>query len=193
MSAQDNINPYAAPASELVMPASSQHSWIEKKSLVVPKDWQSPPICLLTGTTTDLTPIRKKTLAWSHPGALLLIILGIIGIVAIALLQKRGTIHYYLSREKAAKIRRNLTVNWLVFGAGVLLIFMPSYMGRPALDVLLAGLALILTSAVLASTLCRPIRPGKITQTHIWLTNIPLQVREQIAAMEADSLNRPWR
>lgn len=187
------LNPYAAPSADLGVSASSQHSWIEKKSLVVPKDWQSPPICLLTGATTDLTPVRKKALTWVHPGLMVLILLGIIGIIAVLLLQKKGTIHYYLSQEKAAEIRRKLAVNWSIFASGAFLISLLFIMERPIAGLTLFGFLLLLISGILAATVCRSVRPGKITRTHIWLTNIPLSVREQIVAMEQESLNRPWR
>lgn len=191
MSQPPHVNPYAAPGADIAIPSSAQRTWIEQKALVVPKDWQSPAICLRSGATTDLTPVRKKRLSWSNPAMIVLIFLGIIGILALVLLQKRGTIYYYLSKGVVEKMRKNLLINCGFFGLGVCLLAFELTSTKAAGWLVLADLLVVIISAILGLTWCRPIKTSKIDKTHIWLTGIPPEIRKAIVRMEQENLSVP--
>ncbi|RYY51867.1 MAG: hypothetical protein EOO09_22755 [Chitinophagaceae bacterium] len=59
-------NPYAPPTAEVNVPTPPAAAFIQKKFLVVPVGWQSPPVCILTGKTVDLLP-HRKTVFWTNP------------------------------------------------------------------------------------------------------------------------------
>ncbi|MDB6136555.1 MAG: hypothetical protein JWM59_4798 [Verrucomicrobiales bacterium] len=188
-------NPYAVPESEIVVPEQTEGARIEGKCLVVPKDWQSPPICLLTGDTTDLSALRRKKLTWIHPAwFILFFIIRLVALLVFILLRKKGEIHYCISQPLAAKLKRRRTINWCIFGTGLLTAVLP--MAGTGFDIILqfvlTGFILIVLSGVLATTWCRPFYARKIDKTHIWIAKIPARVREAIVGMERTAVARPW-
>ncbi|RYD35791.1 MAG: hypothetical protein EOP86_07615 [Verrucomicrobiaceae bacterium] len=189
-------NPYAVPESEIVVPAQTEGARIEKKCLVVPKDWMSSPVCLLTGSVTNLiTPPRSRKLTWVNPvWILLFFLIGLFALLPMLLLQKKGRFSYYLSGPAAFGLKKKLAINWGIFGTGLVIVVLalsPATTGLTP-ELLLTGTALILLSAILATTWCRPFYARKIDQTHIWIAKIPAHVREAIVEMEKTAALRPW-
>lgn len=188
-------NPYAVPESEITLPPRPADIWIEKNFLVVPRDWEGPEVCLLTGATADLLPRRGKWLTWASPvWYLLIFILGFLALLVIALLQRKGRIYYYISRSAAAEIRKRRVINLCLFAIGLLMVILsfPAFAGDFKSWLVLPGLILLLTSGVLAATWCRPFYARRISRTHIWIAKIPARVRTALVEMERTAASRPW-
>ncbi len=166
------INPYAVPATWLVSQALADLARIEGNHLVVPKDWQSPPVCLLTGETNPLTPVRRAKLSWSNP--MFIFLIG----------AERGTFHYYLSAAQASHARKRLLGNWGIFGASLL-----SFTGAfsdGSVGLAWLGVTLLLLCLIFATTVCRLIKVAKMDKTTIWLRGIPRLVLELIVRMDQE-------
>lgn len=193
MNEPDTINPYAAPAAEIISPPALRLARIEKKMLVVPKDWQAPPVCFLTGTTEDLLPPRRKRLAWLHPAWLLLfLLLRLISLLVLVFLQKRGKIYYQLNRAAAARQRKKLLINWGIFLTGVGLSVI-GYKGPGGTAILISvGGMLILLSGVLAYTMCRTFYARRIAGNFIWLGGVRREVMEEIVRLEEQRFPQIW-
>jgi hypothetical protein len=176
-------NPYSVPLGVIVQPPQMNRARIEGKSLVVPREWHSPRICLFTGVTSPLTAARKAKLNWSSPALLVLLMLGVVVYVIVAaIVQKKGTLHYFLSEAKAAQSRRRYWMNW-----GLLLVSLGLFVAGAVFKTIafawMGGLCL-LTCLIGAATWCRLIVPSRIDNTFMWISGIPLPVMQQIIAME---------
>lgn len=195
-------NPYAVPESEIVMsesgmpePGRTAGVWIEKNCLVVPRGWESPAVCLLTGVATGLRPQQRKWLFWANPAWYLLIfVLGFLALFLIGILQRKGGIYYYVSHSAAAKIQKRRMINLGLFLIGLLMVILSfsPFGGDSGPLLVFPGLLLLLTSGVLATTWCRAFYARKISRTHIWIAKIPSPVRKIIVEMERTANFRPW-
>jgi hypothetical protein len=187
---EPEFNPYAVPASPLVLPPSLTSARIEGAKLAIPKDWQSPPVCLLSGDIQDLTPLRRARLTWMNPGFLLFIFLSPILFVLIALLvQKKGKIYYHLSAAQAAQRKQRLQTNWTLFASAVLA-FVAAYIWS-SIAAGAAGVVLLLLCLILAVTWCRLLKVAKIDKTTIWLTGIPFPVMLRIVQAQDRGFQTP--
>ena len=89
-------NPYAAPTAEILIPDDFGKLRRDGRYLVVPNKWRTPPICLFTGDTHDLTQLRRAQLTWINPWFSWLLLAGIATNFIVGLcLQKHGrqTLH----------------------------------------------------------------------------------------------------
>ncbi|RYY51866.1 MAG: hypothetical protein EOO09_22750 [Chitinophagaceae bacterium] len=130
----------------------------------VPSAWQSPPICLLTGSTDGLHPFRRMG------------------------------IRYFLSQQEVEKSRFRTIINGCIFGLGLMLMFVASLPGTgPPEDAIILfsimlGSPFILASALLARTWCQPIHAWKIREARIRIAGVPVSVRNAILQMGQASL-----
>lgn len=190
MSEPTPINPYAAPAAELIPLLQVRLARIEKKFLVVPKDWQSPRICLVTGSTVDLLPKRRR-LAWLHPAWLLLfLLLRFFSLLILVFLQRGGRINYYLSREAASRQRKRLLINWSIFLAGIVASVLGYKSVGGAAILIFVGSMLVILSAVLGITMCRRFYARRIAGNFIWLAGLRPEVMREIVRLEEQQLDQ---
>ena len=109
-------NPYAAPTAEILIPDDFGKLRRDGRYLVVPNKWRTPPICLFTGDTHDLTQLRRAQLTWINPWFSWLLLAGIATNFIVGLcLQKHGTFYCCLSKRCAGKHFMRVVLNWLLF------------------------------------------------------------------------------
>jgi hypothetical protein len=165
-------NPYEAPKSTDLLSLSAGQIEYDGKILKVPKNFTFPPVCLKTGTTTDLTPLLSRKMSWFPPLLALLILLNLlIFLIVAACVSKKGMIHYYLSKEVARKRRNVMIRNWGLFM--LLLVFIGSgfaakmyFFAIPAVVVLLVLAGFCISASCFLSA-------KRIDSTHIWLAGVP--------------------
>jgi hypothetical protein len=88
---------------------------VSGSSVIVPKTFEFPQVCLFTGATENLVKVRKQ-LAWHHPAVFLAILPGLLIYVILALiLRKTATIEFYMSRQERTRRRWWHLANWGVF------------------------------------------------------------------------------
>jgi hypothetical protein len=178
----DTFNPYAAPktAANLLATNLQQISY-DGESLMIPKHFVFPPVCLKTGAVSDLTPQRRRKLSWYPPllGLLIILNLLIFAIVA-ACVSKKGEIYFQLSSEVARKRRNALLRNWGIFALGIVCIPL-AVVNRSTIFGLLAT-ACILTALILGLVASRFLWAKRIDATHIWLRGVPDEVARALVA-----------
>lgn len=153
-------NPYAPPTVSNPVGEPVWPEYGETKFLVVPRSWQSPPVCLLTGATDGLQ-----------------------------LFQRTG-ISYWLSRPVVGKLRFRALINGLLAGLGLLPVsasFLPgvgSYRDLIIMAAMFLGLPFILASALLAKTWCQPILAWRIRDGRVRIAGIPAPVWHTVVQMD---------
>lgn len=161
---QDTANPYQTPE-QLTPPPKSRVVEIVGDCLLVPRDYEFPPICFKTGDTEDLSPPITKQLAWYHPAWVLLLLLNLfIFIIVVLCIQKRGKVTFYLTREQRRRHRRRVLINWLFFLTCIPLFYGAIMLPDYAVYFSLTGAVAILTSLILAATWTRMVAPRRIDE-----------------------------
>lgn len=174
-------NPYAAPTAEILIPDDFGKLRREGRFLVVPNKWRTPPICLFTGDTHDLTQLRRTQLTWINPWFSWLLLAGIAPyFIAGLFLQKHGTFYFCLSKRYAGKHLMRVVLNWLLF---LLPLSQIVFVFENGLFPWAVGVWVL--SAALATTWCRLIKVGEIDSHSIYLKGIPKDVQEKIIRMDA--------
>lgn len=184
----ETSNPYEPPSADLGMHVSGNQVRREGNHLVVPKGWVSPPICLFTGVTEPLTPLRQARLSWLHPAWLLLLLLTPFALAMVGFFVVRiGTLFYFQSKshERSYGRRVNIARGMLVLGV----VFLISGVGFELIFFFPVGLVFLTISGCLAATWCRPVKCAKIEGNSIWLSGIPAEVQDII--VEAGNNNWP--
>jgi len=178
-----SLNPYEAPKSSDLLATGVAQIVYDGKTLMIPKDYTFPPICLKTGATTDLAQQKTRKFSWFPPLVVLLIFFGLIVFLIVAVcVSKKGEIRFQVTNEVARKRRKALLRNWCL----------------ALLTVALGGLAIAAQSGPLgiAAAICFLLTLGfsiaagqflsvkRIDKTHIWLLGIPGDVARTLVAQQ---------
>lgn len=162
----NDINPYATPRSWGEENVSTDCTR-EGKYVIVPIGSDLPPRCIKCNAPA-LTPVKKRTVYWHHPGFYLLILINIIVYAVVALIaRKKAKVSPGLCQEHATE--RKWKIALLLIGALLMLIASPfiHIQGMEALGPILMVLSFIpLVIAVVSSQL---VVASKITKTDIKL------------------------
>ena len=152
----------------------------DNKALVVPKDYVFPAICVVTGRTDDLVPL-KRTLTWHPPLVYLTILLNLIIYVIVAMVTRKVSRHtIYLTREVKARRVRWIIISWLLFlGAFV---FMGVGIGVDQSEWIVGLPVLLILSLAAYMTRVRTIYAARISDAEAEIRGIPLPVMQQIVA-----------
>ena len=180
------FNPYAAPKTTDLLAPNADQIIYDGESLMIPKRFTFPAICLKTGAVNDLLPPRRRKLSWYPPLLALLLILNVlIFLIVAAFVSKRGEIYFYLSREAARKRRNVLLRNWMLLALSIVL----GAVGIANQNPMLIGVAglLVLAALILGIVASRFLWAKRIDATHIWLRGVP----DEIARALAVSHGRP--
>jgi uncharacterized membrane protein len=181
------FNPYEAPKSVDLLAPSADQIVYDGKSLMIPKHFTFPPICLKTGAATDLAPQRRRKLSWYPPLLAILIVLNILIFVLVAAcVSKKGEIYFHLSKEVARKRRNVLLRNWGLFGlsivAGCLAI------GSQSTPLGVASAVLFLLTIILSTVASRFLWAKRIDKTHIWLCGVPDEIAQALVRSQAQTI-----
>lgn len=138
-------NPYAPPQSDVVEGSLAfTAAKMERKCLVVPRVWQSPPVCLLSGGTEDLIaakPVRRVAVLPVIGLLLLSVVIAAGGNMAVPLILLAGSfactllpggpslfrlvgradIHWFLTAGMARRRRWQLRIRLLMIAATMVL------------------------------------------------------------------------
>lgn len=180
MAQAETFNPYQAPKSIDFVAADVGGIVYDGKTLMIPKQFTFPAVCLKTGAVTDLTPPQRRKLSWYPPLVGLLIIVNIlIFAIVAACVSKKGEIHFQLTNAVARKRRNTLLRNWAIFGISVGLICGGAATRNGLL--IFGGIFGLLVAFILACVASRFLAAKRIDKTHIWLTGVPDDVARALA------------
>ena len=172
---------------------------LDGKTLVVPRNFAFPEICLKSGATTDLVP-RKQVLYWKpakvvllspllgllcciHPiGILVFLLLLIIVLVSV---QKSSKHTYYLSRTERKKSIRWCIASGLLFLASAVAVLIALNHSDPGAYCLLALIPMI-PGILLYFLKTRPLRAIRIEDDMTYIRGIPLHVMQTIVDQALD-------
>lgn len=162
-------------------PTLLEQPTIEGASLVVPLNYTFPAVCLATGATEDLVPMRRSV-TW-HPSVVYLTILvNIIVYIVAALVTRRVSYHQiYLTRSEKQRRTRLLVANWVIFASTF--IFLSAAIALETGTWAYAAVGTLVLSLVLYFTKVRLVYAERITPSSVRLRGIPLPVMQKIAAM----------
>ena len=184
----DTENPYAPPTTQDLLAPTTGLIRIEGKSLVVPKGYIFPAVCLKTGATDDLAPRERRKFSWSNPKLALLILINLfIYAIVAAIVSKRGEVQFQLSRNVARKRRNTVLRNWGLFLLAIGCFVGGGYTGQPML--LCAGAIALLLCVILGFVAARFLWPQKVDATHIWIRGIPENVAEALVLSQSQPLS----
>lgn len=199
-------NPYAPPRSGVdgAGPLLSL-ARIDRKCLVVPRDWQSPRICLLSGNTENLTPAKPIRWVAVVPviGLLLLSVITAFGSAAVSLILLTGAavsfalpqgpnpfrlfgatdIHWFLTRRMARSRKWQWRLRTLFITAALLL---PKFL--PASSSFYLASMLCFALAALTRMLAPEFLTNRITGDSVSFLGIPEEVMEKV--VQADLKRR---
>jgi len=179
------MNPYAPPTMPQPMAYAQQPGyqggvWRQGNALVMHKMAHLPPICVKSGQPS--TVWLKRNLSWHHPLCYLGLIGGLIPFVVIALIMtKKASIQVGLTEEWAAKRRSWMAIAWgtallgLLVLIGSIAILANTEQGIFGFGIV-AGIAMMLTGAILGIVNCSIVRPKKIDDTYVWLNGVNREV-----------------
>ncbi|MDB6136557.1 MAG: hypothetical protein JWM59_4800 [Verrucomicrobiales bacterium] len=188
-------NPYAPPTAADSAPVPPEVAFIQKKSLVVPKAWKSPRICILTGKTQGLSPCRKRLLLANPLGVLIVLIIATyqlsaghyfgvlflaVALLILSIVRKRDFVEIYLNGSAARKHQLHLTIYWIMAGILLILVFKGVYSSPPGAALLVAMLLALGLSQI------RSFRIDKIHRRRLWLSNIPPEIMRTIVRMDEE-------
>lgn len=165
-------NPYAAPQ-DMSVPRSfirAEDVLIAESCLLVPRQFEFPPICFKSGDTEDLSkPLRKK-LYWYHPAWVCLVLVNVvIFLIVVVCIQKKGVVTFYLSHKERKKHRRRVMIT-ICFALLAVLFFATCSFASNYWEVLLmGGFVSLFVSLILAVSISRLVIPKKIDDRHVWL------------------------
>ena len=180
---QQPINPYEAPQQMVMPPALGNQSnvYMQDACLLVPRQYEFPPICFKTGETTDLAKPITRNLAWYHPAwALLIFVNFLIFLIVVLCIQKKAKITMYLTEKMRQQRRMRLMINWVVFLSAAPLFFYAIAYEEFMMYGILAAIGAILTSLVLAATWTRLISVRRIDDQYVHLFIKDTLVRQRI-------------
>lgn len=195
MNAPADDNPYAPPVAADSVLVPPEVAFIQKKSLVVPRAWQSPRICMLTGKTEDLRPCRKRLLPANPLGVLIVLMIAsyqlsegryfgvlflAVALLILSIVRKKDFVDIHLSGSAARKHRLQLAIYWIMSGILLILVFKGVYNTPPSAAFLVAMLLALGLSQV------RSFRIGRMHRHRFWLSNIPPEVMRAIVRMDGE-------
>jgi hypothetical protein len=170
-------NPYLPPTSDTSIQPTRSTLIYDGQSLIAPRYFTFPAICLKTGTVDDLAPLQSRKLSYLPRAAFLVLFIGgplLLGIVAL-IASKRGVIQFHVSRSVAERRRKAILRNWLVFSFSVALFVLAGAMSDSRVAAL-GGISLLICMILSVVTSQQFIYPAKIDETKIWLRGVPESV-----------------
>lgn len=199
MAEMRTINPFAPPQASLNPPPLGEAK-ISAGHLVVPRQWISPPICLMTGATQDLAPPINRRVDWMSLRGFVFILLGhllvmvtagfnnfVVILVAVSLtlcsiallhFQNLAGLQYYLSKDYINKRRKRGSRSAFVFLLGCLVI----WLAAPT-TLMLLGVALWMASGLMAPRQFPA--TGHMTSDSLQLVGVALPVAEKLILMQS--------
>jgi magnesium-transporting ATPase (P-type) len=165
-------NPYAAPQDISVPQAfiRADEVFIAESCLLVPREYEFPPICFKSGETENLSkPIRKK-LYWYHPAWIFLVLAGVlIFLIVVACVQKKGVVTFRLSQKEHKKQRTRVmtTVFFALFA--ILLFVLSAFADDYAAELIIGGFVSLFVLLILMVTISRLVTAKKIDDRHVWI------------------------
>jgi hypothetical protein len=187
MSTTPAFNPYEAPKTKDFLAANADQITYDGKTLMIPKHYTFPPVCLKTGAIDDLTPQRRRKLSWYPP---LLIILLFINILIFAIIaacfSKKGEIYFQLSREVARKRRNTILRNWGLFAFSLALGIIA--VGSESGGLGLAAIAMLLITIGFSIAASRFLSAKRVDKTHIWLCGVSDSVARALVVTQGRSV-----
>jgi hypothetical protein len=162
----NEANPYAAPRSWGQDNVSSNCTR-EGKYVVIPVGSDLPPRCVKCNAPA-VTPVKKRTVYWHHPGWYLLILINILVYAVVALIaRKKAKVSPGLCQQHAAIRKRNITL-WLV--AALVVVVAVPYLSAHGLEQAIPILMLLaLIALIMAALSSQLVTASKITNTTIKL------------------------
>jgi hypothetical protein len=157
--------------------------YIKDRALVVPRNFDLPPVCVFTGRTENLVPVKRQ-LSWHHPAVYFALLANIIIYLILAIVLRKVSTHtYYIEMEERSRRRRWHLINWGILLAGFGLIVAAGVADMPAL--LLGTLACIVATIVFYFLKVRLLYAQKVTDTEAELRGIAPEAMEKIALLYA--------
>jgi hypothetical protein len=154
-------NPYEAQATT---PAGV---WRDDKTMVLAKNAPLPAVCVKCGCAVEQADF-KRNFRWHTPALYLLLLISVPIYLIVALcVQKRATVHLGLCEEHRAKRRKGLTVGWVAFVLGLVMLLFGIGSETPAL--LLLGLLGFFAGLIYVLVAAHLLTPKKIDQNFVWL------------------------
>jgi hypothetical protein len=175
-------NPYAPPLSNVSQISSGVLS-TDGVALVIPQDFRFPAICIKTGATENLAPIRTSRLIWRHPAVRVVhLLVPLLYLLEVPYFQREGIFDFHVTEKIALECKRSLQrINRLFYGgitciASVFIVQNMDYTEFAAI----AGTVLLMSSIICRLIAGRFLSAQKITKTHVHLLGIPSDVQRQI-------------
>jgi hypothetical protein len=156
---------------------------VHGKTLIVPKNYAFPPVCLVTGRTDDLVEVRRK-LSWHASGVYLLILINLLIYIIVAMVVRKTSEHtFYLSRQERDSRRKWTVVGWITVLAGIGSLVVGAAMETPAM--IIACPILLIAGIVVFYTKVQLLRAERISETSASIRGIAPAVMNQLAARGA--------
>jgi hypothetical protein len=167
----DKHNPYAPSAASLagaaVHCAESGGAWRDGAVLVVTREASLPPRCVKCNEPAE-EPTKTRKVYWHNPWLYLLILLNlIIYAVVAAIVRKKALVAPGLCAAHKKRRRIGIGIAWALLIAGVALLMVGVKSGGPGS--IAGGLLLILTAALVSTSVTRILRPKRIDAEYIRL------------------------
>jgi len=168
------------PECGLPINASLNKVRVEGKYLIVQDDTILPNRCVKTNEVVEGKP-TQKTLHWSHPALLLLILVNLlIFLIVVLVVRKKCRITYYLSEDEVSKRQYRVMISVLLFFGGIggciPLFVIEQYWA--ALACMFLGLAGLIAAAIFNATL----KIAKVKKHDIWISGACPEFLESIKA-----------
>ena len=153
---------------------------IEGSALVVPVNYTFPPICIASGTTDNLVPVRQ-TVTWHPPIVYLTILVNVLIYIVAALVTRKTSAHQVFQSQQARSRRTTWhAVNWAIFLSTF--VFIGAAIGLEEPGYALGAIASLLVALLVYFTKVRLLFAERITPSSVRLRGIPRPVMEQIVA-----------
>lgn len=182
-SSGEAVNPYAPPRSEVQTPVEAPlgqtHNagvWRNSASLLVmQKGMHLPNRCLVCNGPAAVQ--YPKKMYWHHPGLYLLILMGpLIYVIAALIGRKKADVVLPLCAEHAAKRKKAATISTLLIVIGLVAMMGSCTQiegdGASFALILLVGLVILVTGAIVSAVGANLIIPKKIDDYYVWLGKV---------------------
>jgi hypothetical protein len=175
-------NPYLPPQSDTSIQATPLTLEFDGKSLIVPRNFTFPAMCIKTGVLTDLGPQRVRNMAWYPPLTFLLFFIGgpILFLLIGMFFKKTGVVRFHISREIAQKRRKRLLRNWALFALSIVLFVVAGMIDDGRLGI--AGLVVSVLCLIFSVVESQFLTTVKIDKNRIWLRGIPEAIARVLVA-----------
>jgi MFS family permease len=182
-----NPNPYAPPTAAIgegLPGAGGFTAYLEGDRLVVQKEAPLPPVCMKCGSR-EVTERRKQLFVWNPQWAIILMLVtGLIGMIVMVMVQKKGTLHLPLCAPCARRWKTGVLFS--VFGVmgmiggligGSLAIAIEPILGIGAM---LGAVVALIVLVVLGKR--RFLQATKVDERMIWLKSVHPEAAAAVVA-----------